>query len=116
MPKLVRIWDTSFLKTNFPPNNLEPSLPKGEYRPISGKVVDLAWDGESKRIILVGEAREKFGAAIMMDTGGTAGDILGHSKVINAVSIRSQRPFKAVTASDDTTIVFYSGVPYKFEK
>ncbi|KAG9041224.1 WD40 repeat-like protein [Tulasnella sp. UAMH 9824] len=112
----VRIWDTSFLKTNFPPNDLEPSLPKGEYRPISGKVVDLAWDGESKRIILVGEAREKFGAAIMMDTGGTAGDILGHSKVINAVSIRSQRPFKAVTASDDTTIVFYSGVPYKFEK
>lgn len=83
---------------------------------MSGKVVDLAWDGESKRIIIVGESREKFGAAFMMDTGGTAGDILGHSKVVNAVSIRSQRPFKAVTASDDTTIVFYSGVPYKFEK
>ena len=61
----------------------------------------------------------------MFDTGSSTGEISGHSKVmisiiffqkvlrgiqvINAVSIRHQRPFKAVTASDDCTIVFHSG-------
>ena len=61
---------------------------------------DLAWDGESKRIIAVGDGKEKsvlppnyghyqaeltnetrFGAAFMMDTGSSTGEILGHSKV-----------------------------------
>lgn len=44
-----------------------------------------------------------------MDTGTSTGEITGHSKVINAVSIRQQRPYKAVTASDDGTIVFHQG-------
>ena len=30
--------------------------------------------------------------------------------------MRSKRPFRAVTASDDTTLVFYTGTPYKFAK
>ncbi|KAF8182076.1 WD40-repeat-containing domain protein [Pholiota molesta] len=77
---------------------------------------DLAWDGESKRIIAVGDGKEKFGHAFMMDTGSSTGEILGHSKVINAVSIRHQRPFRAATAGDDTTIVFHSGAPYKYER
>jgi hypothetical protein len=108
---LVRIWDTSFLKTGnaFPPTSIEPPILKAEYRPMAGHISDLAWDGESKRIILVGESREKFGAAIQMETGTGAGEISGHSKIINAIAIRHQRPFKAVTASDDTTIVFHSG-------
>ena len=38
------------------------------------------------------------------------------NQTINAVSIRHQRPFKAVTAGDDRTIVFHSGVPFKYEK
>ena len=37
-------------------------------------------------------------------------------QVVNALSIRHQRPFKAVTASDDCCIVFHSGVPFKFDK
>jgi len=52
----------------------------------------------------------------MFDTGSSTGEIMGHSKIINAVSIRAQRPFKAVTAGDDATIVFHSGVPFKHEK
>jgi hypothetical protein len=30
-------------------------------------------------------------------------------QTINAVAIRHQRPFRAATASDDTTIVFHQG-------
>lgn len=42
---------------------------------------DLEWDGESKRIIAVGDGRGKFGHAFMMDTGTSTGEISGHSKV-----------------------------------
>ena len=83
---------------------------------LSGTVKDLAWDSESKRIIVVGEGRERFGSAISFDTGSSVGEISGHSKVINAVAIRHQRPFRAVTAGDDLHLVFYTGNPYKFQK
>ena len=45
----------------------------------------------------------------MFDTGSSTGDIIGHSKTVNAVSIRHQRPFRAATASDDVTIAFHHG-------
>ncbi|KAH8113894.1 WD40 repeat-like protein [Phellopilus nigrolimitatus] len=102
----VRVWDTVG----------EDNILKGEYPAISGRINDLAWDGESKRIIAVGDGREAFGKAFMFDTGSSTGEIAGHTKVVNAVSIRHQRPFRAATASDDYTIVFHTGVPFKFEK
>ncbi|KAI0805965.1 WD40 repeat-like protein [Irpex lacteus] len=102
----VRIWDIVG----------EDQALKGEYRVISGRVKDLAWDGESKRIIAVGEGRDKFGHAFMVDSGSSTGEIIGHSKVVNAVAIRHQRPFRAATAGDDGTIVFHQGVPFKYDK
>ncbi len=45
----VRIWDTV---------NKEHIL-KCEYQPISGKIKDLAWGPESKRMVVGGEGREK---------------------------------------------------------
>ncbi|KAF8186885.1 WD40 repeat-like protein [Mycena galopus ATCC 62051] len=102
----VRIWDTVG----------EENILKAEYKVFAGKLNDLEWDGESKRLIAVGDGREKFAHAFMMDTGSSTGEIIGHTKVINAVAIRHQRPFRAATASDDTTIVFHHGTPYKFEK
>lgn len=110
MKYLVRIWDTSFLTSGFPPTSLEPPILKAEYKTLSGRITDLAWDGESKRIVVVGEGRDKFGHAFQVDTGSGAGEISGHSKVINAVAIRHQRPFKAVTASDDAAIIFHTGM------
>lgn len=105
----MRIWDTSFLTSGFPPISLEPPILKAEYKTLSGRITDLAWDGESKRIVVVGEGRDRFGHAFQVDTGSGAGEISGHSKVINAVAVRHQRPFKAVTASDDASIVFHTG-------
>ncbi|KAI0687680.1 WD40 repeat-like protein [Cytidiella melzeri] len=102
----VRIWDIA---------GEDQSL-KAEYKVISGRIKDLAWDGESKRIIAVGDGRDKFGHAFMMDSGSSTGEIIGHSKVVNAVAIRHQRPFRAATAGDDSTIVFHHGVPFKYDK
>ncbi|KAF9269416.1 WD40 repeat-like protein [Marasmius fiardii PR-910] len=102
----VRIWDTVG----------EDQVLKGEYKVISGRINDLEWDGESKRIVAAGDGREKFGHAFMMDTGSSTGEIIGHSKAINAISIRHQRPFRAVTASDDGLIILHQGVPFKYDK
>ncbi|KAI0078358.1 WD40 repeat-like protein [Panus rudis PR-1116 ss-1] len=102
----VRIWDIVG----------EDQTLKGEYKVLAGRVNDLEWDGESKRIIAVGDGRDKFGHAFMFDTGSSTGEIMGHNKTINAVSIRHQRPFRAATGADDSTIVFHQGAPYKYVK
>lgn len=87
---------------------------KGEYHIIGGRINDLAWDGDSARIIAVGNGKEKFGHCITADSGNSVGEISGHSSQINCVSIRQQRPLRAATGSDDTSLVFYHGAPFKF--
>jgi WD40 repeat protein len=86
----------------------------GDYHIIAGRINDLAWDGDSQRIIAVGDGKERFGHCITADSGNTVGEISGHSSQINSVSIRQQRPLRAATGSDDTSLVFYHGAPFKF--
>ncbi|KAJ1345334.1 hypothetical protein BSLG_000847 [Batrachochytrium salamandrivorans] len=82
----VRIWDTTQAE----------NILKIETKVFSGRVNDLDWDFESKRIIAVGE---------------------GKSRQVNVyISIRPGRPLRAVTGSDDMTVNFYHGVPFKFNK
>lgn len=42
------------------------------------------------------------------------GEISGHSSQVNSVSIRQQRPLRAATASDDTSLAFLHGAPFKY--
>lgn len=42
------------------------------------------------------------------------GEISGHSSQVNSVSIKQQRPLRAATGSDDASVVFYHGAPFKF--
>jgi len=58
----------------------------------------------------------RYGHAFSFDTGNSVGEIIGHNKVINACAIRNQRPFRAATCSDDMTVNFYHGPPYKWQK
>jgi WD repeat-containing protein 1 (actin-interacting protein 1) len=55
-----------------------------------------------------------MGHCITWDSGNSVGEISGHSSQINTVSIRQQRPLRAATGSDDTSLVFYHGAPFKF--
>ena len=48
---------------------------KSETKVISGKINDIAWDGESQRIIAVGEGKERFGHAFTFDSGNTVGEV-----------------------------------------
>lgn len=99
----VRVWDC-----------VGEGATKGEYFIISGRINDIAWDGDSQRIIAVGDGRQRFGACITADSGNSVGEISGHSAQVNAVSIRQQRPLRAATAGDDKNLVFYHGAPFKF--
>ncbi|KAH9900063.1 WD40 repeat-like protein [Xylariomycetidae sp. FL2044] len=99
----VRVWDS-----------LEAVNTKGEYHIISGRINDIAWDGDSQRIIAVGDGRERFGHCITADSGNSVGEVSGHSKVINSVAMRSMRPFRAATVSDDMAMCFLHGAPFKF--
>lgn len=99
----VRVWDCA-----------GDGATKGEYHIIAGRINDVAWDGDSQRIIAVGDGKERFGHCITADSGNSVGEISGHSSQINCVSIRQQRPLRAATGSDDTSLVFYHGTPFKF--
>ncbi|CAJ1051470.1 WD repeat-containing protein 1 [Xyrichtys novacula] len=101
----IRIWDTT----------QKEHILKNEYTPFAGQIKDIAWTSDSQRIAIVGEGREKYGAAIFWDTGSSVGEISGHSKLINSVDIKQSRPFRLATGSDDTTSSFFEGVPFKFK-
>ncbi|KAK1750844.1 WD40-repeat-containing domain protein [Echria macrotheca] len=99
----VRVWDA-----------VEAVNTKGEYSIISGRINDIAWDGDSQRVIAVGDGRERYGHCFTADSGNSVGEVSGHSKVVNAVAIRQQRPLRAATVSDDSTMCFLHGAPFKF--
>ncbi|XP_074085893.1 WD repeat-containing protein 1 [Macrotis lagotis] len=101
----LRIWDTT----------QKEHILKYEYQPFAGKIKDVAWTEDSKRIAVVGEGREKFGAVFLWDTGSSVGEITGHNKVINSVDIKQTRPYRLATASDDNCAAFFEGPPFKFK-
>ena len=101
----MRVWDCS-------PNG--SGTTKGDYQIINGRINDIAWDGDSQRIIAVGDGKQRYGHCVTADSGNTVGEISGHSAQVNAVSIRQQRPLRAATAGDDKNVVFYHGAPFKF--
>lgn len=102
----VRIWDTV---------NKEHIL-KSEVRPFAGKIKDMCWGPESKRIMACGEGNEKFAHVFNMDTGSSLGQIDGHTKAVNSCALRQSRPFRAVTAGEDFKNNFYQNIPFKFNK
>jgi len=100
----LRIWDTV---------NAEHIL-ANEFPVLSGKIHDIAWSGDSERIVVVGDGRERFGAAILAKTGSSVGSITGHSKTILSCSFKQNRPFRVATCSEDFSIGFHTGPPFKF--
>lgn len=100
----VRIWDTV---------NAEHLL-ANEYQVLSGRVFDICWSSDNDRLIVVGDGRERYGAAILAKTGASVGSITGHSKTITSCSFKPTRPFRVVTGSEDTTVAFHEGPPFKF--
>lgn len=102
----VLIWDCS-----------QPEMIlKSEFKILSSRINDLAWDADSKRIIAVGNGNETFGHCFTFDSGNSIGEISGHSSQINSVAIKTTRPYSAFTVGDDSNVVFLKGPPFKFNQ
>lgn len=92
---------------------IETSI-KSEFQVLAGPISDISWDFEGKRLAVVGEGRDNFGAFISWDSGNSLGEVSGHSQRINAVHIKQSRPMRAFSVGDDGSVVFYQGPPFKF--
>lgn len=57
----------------------------------------------------------RFGHVFSADTGTSVGEIMGQSKPLNSIDFRSDRPMRIVTASEDNTVAFFHGPPFKFQ-
>lgn len=80
-----------------------------------GPVLDIAWSGDSQRLIGCGDGKSTFAKVIMWDSGNTVGEVAGHAKKVNTCSFKSSRPFRLATGGDDNKVNFHEGPPFKFK-
>ena len=59
---------------------------------------------------------KRFGHVFNAETGTSTGEIMGTSKPINSVDFKPNRPFRAVVASEDNSICFFEGPPFKWKR
>ena len=57
----------------------------------------------------------RYGHVFLWDSGSSVGEIIGHSKTINAIDYRPTRPFRVVTAGEDKAIAWFEGPPFRFK-
>ena len=88
---------------------------KVEVQVFAGAIKDVQWDGESKRIVVVGAGSNVKAKCVMWDTGNAVGEMVGHQKTVLSVAYRQQRPFRIFTGGEDFKCVFYKGPPFKLD-
>ena len=98
----VRVWAV---------NCLEAEKSIFEKKILSGKVSDLCWDTEGKRLFVVG----KGAFAINLETGTSLGDLSFHSKSVNSVTVSPVKPLQVMTCSDDYRVALFGGRPVRLE-
>lgn len=85
---------------------------------LSGPILDIDWDGESKRIAIAGERSDTGSDAarvVHWDTGVSIGQLGQHVKGrVSSISFKPQRPMRIVTAGkEDYKLCFNSGPPFQ---
>lgn len=53
---------------------------------------------------------------VFSDTGASVGEISGHTKPISSVDLKQTRPYRMITGSEDLSVNFFEGPPFKFKK
>lgn len=51
----------------------------------------------------------------LWDSGSSVGEIIGHSKPINAIDYRPTRPFRVITAGEDNHVCWFEGPPFRYK-
>jgi WD40 repeat protein len=104
---LVRVWHTEVVQGVY-------FKLKSEKPVIAGPILDMAWSHDSTKIVAVGQGREKMGEVFDMESGSSRGIITGHSKAITTVDYRQQSPYRIITGSEDLTLNWFEGPPFKW--
>jgi WD40 repeat protein len=86
---------------------------KVEVPAFAGRIIDLDWDSESKRIVVVGEGKEFSAKCFMWDTGNSVGEMVGHTKRIVTCSYKPNRPYRIMTGGEDFKSCFFAGPPFR---
>eukprot|EP01127_Copromyxa_protea_P004274 TRINITY_DN14155_c0_g1_i1.p1 TRINITY_DN14155_c0_g1~~TRINITY_DN14155_c0_g1_i1.p1 ORF type:complete len:605 (-),score=163.75 TRINITY_DN14155_c0_g1_i1:74-1654(-) len=81
-----------------------------------GKVFDMAFSPDSKRLVAAGAGSNVHGDAFFIDGGASVGSITQHAKPILSIDYRQERPFRLVTGSEDCATNFFEGPPFKYSK
>lgn len=92
------------------------NVQKNEYKLWDGTVKDVSWSSDSTRLVAAGDGKETRACAMIWDTGSKTGEVAGHTKQVNSISFRSQRPFRVATGSEDFLVATHAGPPFKFER
>lgn len=58
----------------------------------------------------------RFGKVINFETGTEIGEIVGMAKAINAIDMKPTTPLRLSAGSEDFTVAFFEGPPFKFKK
>lgn len=61
----------------------EDQVLKTEVKALGGRINDLAWDSESKRILVGGDGRDRFAHAFAFDTGSSVGELVRNQLATN---------------------------------
>jgi WD40 repeat protein len=86
---------------------------------MAGPIRDISWDGDSKRICIVGDGSKTDASSlctrvIQFDTGVKNGDLAQHARNrASSCSFKPNRPMRIVTAgSEDSSCLFNAGPPF----
>jgi WD40 repeat protein len=85
----LRVWDCVTKET------------KKEMPVLGGKITDLAWDGEGKRIVVGGASKGTNARVFIWNSGSAQGEVAGATKGVLSVDLRPSGPGRLLTASED---------------
>jgi WD40 repeat protein len=89
---------------------------KLEVNVIFGAITDISWSPDSKRLCVVGDGKEKYGRVFFAETGASVGEISGASKKLTTCDMKQTRPFRLITGSEDNSVQWLEGPPFKWKK
>jgi hypothetical protein len=76
----VRVWDLA---------GTDQTL-KTEVKALGGRINALAWDSESKRIVVGGDGRDRFAHAFMFDSGSSVGELVSIAPQLTVIPLISE--------------------------
>jgi WD40 repeat protein len=86
---------------------------KFEGRVLASRIADIRWDADGQFVAVSGEGRGMYVAVINSETGQSMGELAGPTKACNSVTVCAG---KIAVASDDFTVSFYAGPPFRLSK